>query len=56
MKVNYESNGKKIEDKLDGQVVQGQFREVGPDLFRFKTINALKKVNVMYKKDIDEAR
>jgi len=30
--------------------------EVGPDVYRFKTINALKKVNLMYKKDIDEAR
>jgi len=30
--------------------------EVGPDLYRFKTINTLKKVNLMYKKDIDEAK
>ncbi len=30
--------------------------EVGPDVYRFKTINTLKKVNLMYKKDIDEAR
>ena len=30
--------------------------EVGPTLYRFKTINTLKKVNLMYKKDIDEAK
>ena len=30
--------------------------KVGPDLYRFKTINTLKKVNLMYKKDIDEAK
>jgi hypothetical protein len=56
MKIKYQSNGKTIEGKLEGSVVKASISEIGPDLYRFKTINALKQVNILYKKDINEAR
>lgn len=56
MKIDYESNGKTCNVVLKEPVTKCDMREILPTLYRFKTINTLKKVNLTYKRDFDGAR
>jgi len=55
MSISYESCGQRVQAEFEHGAVPCKLKDVLPDLYRFKTINVLKQVNLMWKNNIDGA-